>query len=113
MSDKIGVIGLGYVGLPLAVEFGKVMPVVGFDINEQRISELREGHDRTLETTTEELKAASGLSFSSRKEDLASVNVFIVTVPTPVDDSKSPDLSPLRGASRTVGSVLKIGRAHV
>jgi UDP-N-acetyl-D-glucosamine/UDP-N-acetyl-D-galactosamine dehydrogenase len=107
--DRIGIIGLGYVGLPLAVEFGKVIDVVGFDINKERIEELKKGHDRTKEVTAEELKASAKLSFSSDTTDLKSVNYFIVTVPTPVDDSKKPDLRPLESASKTVGSVLKKG----
>ncbi len=107
--DRIGIIGLGYVGLPLAVEFGKVVDVVGFDINKERIEELKKGHDRTKEVTAEELKASSKLSFSYDTTDLKGVNYFIVTVPTPVDDSKKPDLRPLESASKTVGSVLKKG----
>ncbi|HOX83723.1 MAG TPA: nucleotide sugar dehydrogenase [Chryseolinea sp.] len=107
--DKIGIIGLGYVGLPLAVEFGKVMDVVGFDINKERIEELKRGSDRTKEVTAEELKASAKLTFSSDVSDLKTVNYFIVTVPTPVDDSKKPDLRPLESASKTVGSVLKKG----
>ncbi len=107
--DRIGIIGLGYVGLPLAVEFGKVMEVVGFDINKDRIEELKKGHDRTKEVTGEELKASVKMSFSSDTSDLKNVNYFIVTVPTPVDDSKKPDLRPLESASKTVGSVLKKG----
>jgi UDP-N-acetyl-D-galactosamine dehydrogenase len=107
--DKIGIIGLGYVGLPLAVEFGKVIDVVGFDINNERIAELKNGFDRTREVEPEELKASTKLTYSSDKKDLGDVNYFIVTVPTPVDDSKKPDLTPLIGASRTVGSVLKKG----
>jgi UDP-N-acetyl-D-glucosamine/UDP-N-acetyl-D-galactosamine dehydrogenase len=107
--DKIGIIGLGYVGLPLAVEFGKVMDVVGFDINTGRIDELKKGHDRTLEVEADDLRKAVGLKFSSSVNDLKSVNYFIVTVPTPVDDYKKPDLSPLVSASKTVGSVLKKG----
>jgi len=106
---KIGIIGLGYVGLPLAVEFGKILEVVGFDINQARIDELKKGLDRTLETDKEELASATKLSFSSNPEDLRSVNHFIVTVPTPVDDYKTPDLTPLRKASETVGKVLKRG----
>lgn len=106
---KIGIIGLGYVGLPLAVEFGKVQEVVGFDINKERIGELQKGHDRTLEVESHELKQASKLSFSFSTEDLKTVNYFIVTVPTPVDEYKKPDLSPLVSASRTVGGVLKKG----
>lgn len=107
--DKIGIIGLGYVGLPLAVEFGKLMDVVGFDINRDRIGELRKGFDRTREVEGDELKASRGLFFSSDTKDLQSVNYFIVTVPTPVDESKKPDLRPLVSASKTVGSVLKKG----
>lgn len=107
--EKIGIIGLGYVGLPLAVEFGKVMDVVGFDINKERIGELKNGHDRTLEVDEKELKSASKLIFSFDPQDLKSVNYFIVTVPTPVDEFKTPDLKPLVSASKTVGSVLKKG----
>lgn len=107
--DKIGIIGLGYVGLPLAVEFGKVMDVVGFDINRERIQELQNGIDRTREVEPAELKQATRLQYSFDLQDLKDVNYFIVTVPTPVDDYKKPDLSPLIGASKTVGSVLKKG----
>jgi UDP-N-acetyl-D-galactosamine dehydrogenase len=106
---KIGVIGLGYVGLPLAVEFGKVLETIGFDINKQRIEELQAGHDRTLEVEPEELKKSSRLQFSANAEDMKSVRYFIVTVPTPVDEYKKPDLSPLISASKTVGAVLKKG----
>jgi len=105
----IGVIGLGYVGLPLAVEFGKVLPVTGFDIKPSRIAALREGRDETLETTPQELAEAVHLAFSGDAADLARCNVFIVTVPTPLDRHKCPDLGPLLAASRTVGSVLKPG----
>ncbi len=107
--DRIGIIGLGYVGLPLAVEFGKVIEVVGFDINKERIEELKKGYDRTKEVTVEELKASIRMTFSFDTADLKAVNYFIVTVPTPVDDSKKPDLRPLESASKTVGSVLKKG----
>lgn len=107
--DKIGIIGLGYVGLPLAVEFGKVMDVVGFDINTERITELTKGFDRTREVEAEELKAASRLSFSNHPADLKAVNYFIVTVPTPVNEYRKPDLRPLQAASKTVGSVIKKG----
>jgi len=107
--EKIGIIGLGYVGLPLAVEFGKVIDVVGFDINQERINELKKGYDRTREVEPEELKQAARLSYSSDLSDLKSVNYFIVTVPTPVDQYKKPDLFPLISASKTVGSVLKKG----
>src|SRR6185503_8179552 len=102
--EKVGVIGLGYVGLPLAVEFGKVLNVVGFDINKERIKELKKGHDRTLEVDAAELQSAAKLSFSFDVVDLKSVYYFIVTVPTPVDQFKTPDLSPLIAASKTVGS---------
>ncbi len=107
--EKIGIIGLGYVGLPLAVEFGKVLPVVGFDINQERIEELKKGYDRTREVEPEELKASSKLSYSSDLADLKDVRYFIVTVPTPVDEFKTPDLRPLQSASKTVGGVLKKG----
>jgi UDP-N-acetyl-D-glucosamine/UDP-N-acetyl-D-galactosamine dehydrogenase len=107
--EKIGIIGLGYVGLPLAVEFGKVLDVVGFDINKSRIEELKKGHDRTREVEYAELKTASKLKCTYEIEDLKEVNYFIVTVPTPIDEFKSPDLQPLRGASKTVGEVLKKG----
>ncbi|WP_164662047.1 Vi polysaccharide biosynthesis UDP-N-acetylglucosamine C-6 dehydrogenase TviB [Tropicibacter sp. Alg240-R139] len=106
---KIAVIGLGYVGLPLAVEFGKKRSIVGFDINQPRIDELRAGEDRTLEVEPEELKAASQLSYTADIEDLRDCTIFIVTVPTPIDANKSPDLTPLRKASETVGQVLKPG----
>ena len=107
--DKIGIIGLGYVGLPLAVEFGKVIEVVGFDINKDRIEELKKGFDRTREVNPEELRASAKLTFSSDSNDLKKVNYFIVTVPTPVDDSKKPDLKPLIRASKAVGGLLKKG----
>jgi UDP-N-acetyl-D-galactosamine dehydrogenase len=107
--EKIGIIGLGYVGLPLAVEFGKIAEVIGFDINEQRIAELTNGIDRTLEVDAEGLKSAKMLTFTSNAQQLQSVNYFIVTVPTPVDVYKNPDLTPLIKASETVGKVLKKG----
>ena len=106
---SVAVIGLGYVGLPLAVEFGKKRSVVGFDINAKRIAELQAGHDHTLETEPEELQAASHLRFSTQLEDLRACNCFIVTVPTPIDEHKRPDLTPLIKASETVGKVLKPG----
>jgi len=107
--DKIAIIGLGYVGLPLAVEFSKKYSVVGFDIFQTRIDELKNGHDRTLELTTEELQASitQGIHFSTNLEDLRSCTIFIVTVPTPIDASNRPDLTPLVKASETVGKVLK------
>lgn len=107
--EKIGIIGLGYVGLPLAVEFGKIMEVVGFDIDQVRVDELIKGFDRTREVESDELKEATKLSFSSDMKDLANVNYFIVTVPTPVDEFKKPDLRPVESASRTVGKMLKKG----
>ncbi|MBS1554608.1 MAG: nucleotide sugar dehydrogenase [Bacteroidetes bacterium] len=107
--EKLGIIGLGYVGLPLAVEFGKKMSVVGFDINKERIAELQAGFDRTLEVEKNELQQAAQLSYSANIDDLKSVNVYIVTVPTPVDEYRKPDLRPLESASKTVGSVLKKG----
>jgi UDP-N-acetyl-D-galactosamine dehydrogenase len=107
--EKIGIIGLGYVGLPMAVEFGKIAEVIGFDINEQRIAELTNGIDRTLEVDAEGLKSAKMLTFTSNAQQLQSVNYFIVTVPTPVDIYKNPDLTPLIKASETVGKVLKKG----
>ena len=106
---RVGVIGLGYVGLPLAVEFGKHYPTVGFDIKPQRIAELKAGRDSTLETTAEELAAATQLTFATDKSSLAECNTYVVTVPTPVGKNNRPVLSPLRGASETVGSVLKRG----
>ncbi|MBF0270734.1 MAG: Vi polysaccharide biosynthesis UDP-N-acetylglucosamine C-6 dehydrogenase TviB [Magnetococcales bacterium] len=104
---KLAIIGLGYVGLPLAVEFGSKRSVLGFDINQQRIDELRAGNDLTLETHREELLAATQLRFTTRLEDLRECNCFIVTVPTPIDTHKRPDLTPLIKASETVGKVLK------
>lgn len=106
---KIAVIGLGYVGLPLAVEFGKKHPVVGFDINAKRVSELKVGHDHTLETDSEELKQAQFLTYTTESSAIAECNVFIVTVPTPVDNDKRPDFTPLVKASQTIGKVLKNG----
>lgn len=106
---KIAIIGLGYVGLPLAVEFGKKYEVLGFDINKNRVEELKSGYDRTLEVESENLKSATMLDYSCDKEDLKSCNIFIVTVPTPVDDHKKPDLTPLIKASETVGGALKKG----
>ncbi len=106
---KIGMIGLGYVGLPLAVEFGKKMPVVGLDINPDRIAELKGGHDSSLEVEAEELAQASQLSYTADPSDLADCNIYIVTVPTPIDEYKRPDLSPLEGASKSVGKLLSKG----
>lgn len=109
MKQVIAVIGLGYVGLPLAVEFGKNRKVVGFDIHEKRVLELRAGQDRTLEVEAAELSAAEKLSFTTNPEDLRACGIFIVTVPTPIDTHKQPDLTPLIKASTTIGKVLKKG----
>lgn len=106
---KIAIIGLGYVGLPLAVEFGKKYSVLGFDINQSRVDELVNGFDRTQEMTKEELQFSQGLRFSLNKDALNDCNIFIVTVPTPIDSYKKPDLKPLLSASKTVGSALKKG----
>jgi UDP-N-acetyl-D-galactosamine dehydrogenase len=108
-KTKIAIIGLGYVGLPLAVEFGKQLPTLGFDINTDRISELKAGFDRTLETSSEELAQVQHLYYTTSVEDLKTCNVYIVTVPTPVDADKRPDFTPLIKASQTVGLVLKQG----
>jgi len=106
---KIAVVGLGYVGLPLAAEFGRIREVVGFDINVSRIEALRRGEDTTLETSADELAAAKHLSFSSDPADIAGCNFYIVTVPTPIDAHRRPDLTPLIKASEAVGRVLKRG----
>ncbi|HET7664100.1 MAG TPA: Vi polysaccharide biosynthesis UDP-N-acetylglucosamine C-6 dehydrogenase TviB [Rhodanobacteraceae bacterium] len=106
---KIAVVGLGYVGLPLAIEFGKQFDVVGFDINDARVRELREGHDHTREASPEELASATGLVFTSDPQALKTCHVFIVTAPTPVDAHKRPDLTSLIMASRTIGEFLKPG----
>lgn len=104
----LAVVGLGYVGLPLAVEFGKKRPVIGFDINYKRIAELKNGFDHTLEVQDVELAQAKGLSFTDSLADIADANVYIVTVPTPIDEYKQPDLTPLRKASQTIAKVLKV-----
>ncbi len=109
MIYKLAIIGLGYVGLPLAVEFGKKYTTIGFDINKKRIDELKKGYDRTLEVNTEELKESNQLSFTSSVEKLKEATIYIVTVPTPVDLYKKPDLKPILSASKTVGKVLKKG----
>lgn len=110
LQDKtLAVIGLGYVGLPLAVEFGKKREVIGFDINPKRVAELQSGEDHTLECSRSELKSAAKLRYSCTVEDLRQAQVFIVTVPTPVDQANRPDMTPLVKASQTVGKVLKKG----
>jgi UDP-N-acetyl-D-galactosamine dehydrogenase len=109
LDKKIAVIGLGYVGLPLAVEFGRKRPVVGFDINEDRVGELRAGRDSTLEVTGKELQNATYLEFSSDPSELQHCGIFIITVPTPIDSANRPDLTPLIRASETVGSAMNAG----
>jgi UDP-N-acetyl-D-glucosamine/UDP-N-acetyl-D-galactosamine dehydrogenase len=108
-SSKIAIVGLGYVGLPLAVEFGKRYPTTGFDINAQRIKRLQDGHDDTLEVSGEELASAQQLGFTATLDDIADCNVYIVTVPTPIDLAKRPDLSPLVGAAEMISKVLRAG----
>lgn len=110
LSDvKIGVVGLGYVGLPLAAEFGKKYSTLGFDINPSRIEALRDGYDETLEVSKEELQSSDQLVFTNRADDLGSVNFYIVTVPTPIDNANNPDLGPLKSASKMIGSVISSG----
>ncbi|PQA81978.1 Vi polysaccharide biosynthesis UDP-N-acetylglucosamine C-6 dehydrogenase TviB [Limnohabitans sp. TS-CS-82] len=109
LNKTIAIVGLGYVGLPLAVEFGKIRPTIGFDINESRITELRQCLDKTRECSTEELKSSSYLRFSANHQDLLEAQIFIVTVPTPVDQANRPDMIPLIKASQMVGKVLKAG----
>jgi UDP-N-acetyl-D-galactosamine dehydrogenase len=108
-NKKIALIGLGYVGLPLAVEFGKKREVIGFDINQSRINELKDGHDSTLETTGQELKDAIHLSYTTSLDDIKDCSIYIVTVPTPIDKHKKPDLTPLEKSSESAGSILKKG----
>lgn len=110
-GTRIAVLGLGYVGLPLAVEFAKHFEVIGFDINEQRVSELEQGHDRTLEVTDELLSSAikTQLNVTANQMELATANVYIVTTPTPIDENKEPDLGPLIAASASIGAALKPG----
>ena len=110
MTDKrIAIVGLGYVGLPLAVEFGKIRKVVGFDINKNRILELKNGSDSTLEITSQELKDAIYLTYTTNPDDINNCQIYIITVPTPIDKNKKPDLKPLKKSSETVGKVLKKG----
>lgn len=108
-ETKLAIIGLGYVGLPLAVEFGKKMDVMGFDINTDRVEELKNGKDGTLECSEEELAEATHLNYSAQVEDLKACNVYVVTVPTPIDKNKNPDLTPLISASRMLGKVIGKG----
>ena len=106
---KIAVIGQGYVGLPLAIEFGKKYPTLGFDINKGRIEDLIKGIDHTNEATPEQLRSAKQLTFSANINDIKGCNIYIVTVPTPIDEFKTPDLNPLKGASKMLGEILKKG----
>ncbi len=108
-NTTIGIIGLGYVGLPLAVEFGKKYTVLGFDVNSHRIEQLQSGHDNTLEVNSEELRQSTHLQFTDQLSDMSVCNVYIVTVPTPINKHKQPDLSPLLKASKSIGQILKAG----
>ncbi|WP_156497798.1 nucleotide sugar dehydrogenase, partial [Oleiphilus sp. HI0043] len=108
-NTQICIIGQGYVGLPLAVEFGKKFPTIGFDIKEDRINELREGVDSTLECSSEELAESTHLTFTTQLDDIKNATVYIVTVPTPIDDYKTPNLTPLIKASEMLGKVVKKG----
>ena len=109
MKEKIAIIGQGYVGLPLAIEFGKKYPTIGFDINANRIDDLKKGIDHTNEASTEKLRSANQLTFSSDINDIKESNIYIVTVPTPVDEFKTPDLNPLRDSSKMLGEILEKG----
>jgi len=108
-NTKLAIIGLGYVGLPLAIEFGKTLPTVGFDINQSRIDELKAGKDSTLECDADEMSQATKISYTTNLDDIRDCNVYIVTVPTPIDEYNRPDLTPLEKSSRTVGQVLSKG----
>jgi len=112
-TTKLAIIGLGYVGLPLAIEFGKKIPVIGFDINQGRVNELISGTDSTLEVSSEELRDATKLQYSTNIEQLKSCNVYIVTVPTPIDKAKKPDLTPLIKASSMLGEVISKGNVII
>ena len=109
MKKKIAIIGLGYVGLPLAVEFGKNRPVIGFEINQARVDELMKGHDSTLETTDEDLKSSQYLEYTTNINDICDAQIYIIAVPTPTDKNNRPDLTPLIKASETVGRVISKG----
>lgn len=108
-ENTIAIVGLGYVGLPLAVAFAEFYPTIGYDINTSRVSELKDNQDSTLETTSEELQQAKHLSFTTELKDITAANIFIITVPTPVDANNLPELSPLESASNAIGSILKKG----
>lgn len=113
LSGKIALIGLGYVGLPLAAEFGKTRDVIGLDLNSDRVTDLKAGRDHTLEVNAEQLSAAKNLSFSDQPQDIADADIYIVTVPTPIDTANRPDLTPLRKASSMVGQFLKPGNVVI
>ena len=106
---KIAIVGLGYVGLPLAVEFGKKYPTIGFDLNLKRINDLKQGKDRTLELTKKEIETSQQLSFTNTASGIKDCNIYIITVPTPVDDYKNPNLKPLKTASKTVAQFISKG----
>jgi UDP-N-acetyl-D-galactosamine dehydrogenase len=106
-NNKIAIIGQGYVGLPLAVEFGKKYHTIGFDINQSRIEELSSGRDSTLECSSEELSESTHLSYTSELSEIADCNIYIVTVPTPITEDNVPDLTPLKNASEALGSIIK------
>jgi UDP-N-acetyl-D-galactosamine dehydrogenase len=106
---KIAIVGLGYVGLPLAIEFGKIIPTIGFDINQARVEELKSGKDSTLEVDSDEMAEATKISYTSTLDDISDSNIYIVTVPTPIDNYNRPDLTPLEKSSESVGKVLKKG----
>lgn len=108
-TARLGIVGLGYVGLPLAVAFGRLLPTIGFDIDESRIAELEGGKDRTLEMSSDDLSSAGSLRYTSNLEELSECNVFIITVPTPIDTARRPDFDPLLRASASIGSILKQG----
>src|SRR6056297_3549621 len=110
---QIAIIGLGYVGLPLALEFAKKFQTIGFDINPRRIAELSEGHDRTREAEASELAEATNLEFTADPAEIADANIYIITVPTPIDEHKRPDLRPLIAASNTVGKLLQPGNVVI
>ena len=109
MDIKIAIIGLGYVGLPLAVEFGKKYKTIGFDINQNRINDLKKGHDYTNELETDFIFSANNLEFTSNIKDLRDSNFYIITVPTPIDENNKPDITALITASKSAGSLLKKG----
>ena len=107
MDNKIAIIGLGYVGIPLAVEFGKLTKTIGFDIDKSRINELKSGYDRTLEMSNDDLLSSKKLEYTTNINDIKNCNIYIITVPTPINSKNQPDLTPLIKSSESVGTVLK------